>query len=238
MHGDIFSYGFQYACYLIEAGLIVFMTRSRRRTRLVSPLIYLSCSLGVSLERTYALHRFGFLSPSYRSVYWITDFPLVVSLFVLVCVFFRRACTSEEKMWRYVRLFLIFVFVAVGGVSGLCFSRNYTSLVCDFVVEFNQNLYFTCLVLTTLLYLLLQYIDSVDDQLGFLVCGVGIQVAGPTATLALIHLVGAEDFAQSLNALAMRLCTLGMLLIWAYAIVRVKDEAPAVGRRRRVPVMA
>lgn len=234
----IFSYGFQYACYLIEAGLIVFMTRSQRRSRFISPLLYLACSLGASLERMYALHRYGVSSPSYSSAYWSTDFPLVVSLFVLVCVFFRRACADQGEMWRLVRFFLVFVFVAVVGISGLFFSRHYASLVTDFVVEFSQNLYFTCLVLTTLLYLLLQYIDSLDDQLGLLVCGVGIQLAGPTATLALIHLTGAEQFAQTLNSLAMRLCTLGMLLIWAYAIVRVKDEAPAIGRRRGLPVLA
>jgi hypothetical protein len=238
MNGAIVSYGFQYACYLIEAGLIVFMTRSRRRNRLVSPLLYLSCSLGASLERMFALHRYGVKSPSYFSAYWTTDFPLMVSLFVLVCVFFRRACADEEKMWRYVRYFLVFVFVAVVGISGLFFSRNYNSLVADFVLEFSQNLYFTCLVLTTLLYLLLQYIDSLDEQLGLLVCGVGIQLAGPTATLALIRLTGAEHFAETLNSLAMRLCTLGMLLIWAYAIVHVKDEARISGRQRRLPVWA
>jgi hypothetical protein len=239
MDSELISYGFQYACYVIEAGLIVFMTRSPQRSRLICPLLYLTCSLGASLGRTIALYKYGRLSPLYRSTYWITDFPLVISLFVLVCLFFRRACADQEKMWRSVRFLLIFVFILVGGVSGLCFSRNYSSLVAEFVVAFNQNLYFTCLVLTTMLYLLLQHLDSVDDQLGLLVCGVGIQLAGPTATLALINLIGAEQFAQALNSLVMRFCTLGMLMVWVYAIVHVKDTGDDdVSRRRRIPVMA
>ncbi len=92
-------------------------------------------------------------------------------------------------------------------------------------------------MLNTLLYLLLQHIDSADDQLGLLVCGVGIQFAGPAATLALIHLTRGERFAHSLGSLAMRLCTLGMLLVWAYAIVHVKDKAIQV-TRREAPVLA
>ena len=136
-------------------------------------------------------------------------------------------------MWRFVRLLLVFVFVLVVGISGLFFSHNYSDLfTLFFVVEFNQNLYFTCLVLNTLLYLLLQQIDSADDQLGLLVCGVGIQFAGPAATLALVHLTTGEGFAQSLAYFTIPLCTLGMLLVWAYAIVQVKGKAVRVTRRR------
>jgi hypothetical protein len=140
-------------------------------------------------------------------------------------------------MWRYIRLSLAFVCVLVVGISGLFFSHIYGNLLTDFIFEFNQNLYFTCLVLNTLLYLLLQQIDSADDQLGLLVCGVGIQFAGPTATLALLHLTASEGFAQLLTTLIMRLCTLGMLLVWAYAIVHVKDRATQV-TRRQIPVLA
>ena len=143
----------------------------------------------------------------------------------------------EEKMWRFVRLLLAFVFFLVVGVSGLFFSYHYGNLLADFIDEFYQNLYFACLVLNTLLYLLLQQIDSVDDQLGLLVCGVGIQFAGPAATFALVHLTANEGFAQSLNSLVNRFCTLGMILVWAYAIVHVKEKATQV-TRRQIPVLA
>ena len=140
-------------------------------------------------------------------------------------------------MWNLVRLFLLFVFVLVVGVSGLCFSRNYNNLFTDFIIEFNQDLYFACLVLNTLLYLLLQYIESIDDQLVLLVCGVGLQFAGPAASLALLHITRSEPFVQSLTRSFMPLCSFGMLLVWAYAIVLGKGKQTAVARRKD-PVLA
>jgi hypothetical protein len=140
-------------------------------------------------------------------------------------------------MWRLVRLLLVFVFLLVVSISGLSISRNQNDLFTYFTVEFNQNLYFTCLVLNTLLYLLLQQIESSDEQLGLLVCGVGIQFAGPAASLALLHLTAGEHFAQSLAHLTIPLCTIGMLLVWAYAITRIKERAIQVSGRK-TPVLA
>ena len=162
---------------------------------------------------------------------------MVISAFLVVCFFFQRACQHEEKMWRSIRMLLWFVFVLVVGISGLTFYRNYGHLFTDFIYEFNQNLYFTCLVLNTLLYVLLQQIESVDDRLGLLVCGVGIQFAGPTAALALLHLTAGGPFAQTLTTAIMRLCSFGMLLVWAYAIVHGKEKGTPAPRRE-IPVLA
>jgi hypothetical protein len=237
MDSNVVSYSLQYACIIIEAGLILYLARSGGLKRGSGAALYLLSLLVAGWLRASVLHRYGLTSQQYFYVYWSTDFLLVISAFLLLCLFFRRACLREEKMWRFIRLLLGFIFVLVVGFSALSFSRNYSDLFPNFVYEFNQNLYFTCLVLNTLLYLLLQYIESVDDQLGLLVCGVGIQFAGPAATLALVHLTAGERFAQSLGSSVMRLCTLGMLLVWAYAIVHVKDKATQV-TRREIPVLA
>ena len=174
------------------------------------------------------MHAYGLASPQYCSVYWGTDLLLVISAFILVCFFFRRACAQEEKMWKFVRRLLIFSFVAVVGISILSFTRNHTHLKGSFLVEFNQNLYFTCLMLNTLLYILLQQIESTDEQLGLLVCGTGIQFAGPAASLALVHLTTGEGFFKSLLYFTIPLCTLGMLMVWAYATVRTQGRATKV----------
>jgi membrane-associated HD superfamily phosphohydrolase len=237
MDRNLLSYGLQYACYLIEAGLVFYLARSRQQRKQGSVVFYLCSLLAADVTRACVLHAYGLTSRRYFYVYWSTDFLLVVSAFLLVCFLFRRACREEEKMWRFARLLLLFVFILVVGISGLIFSHHYSSLFPYFVFEFNQNLYFSCLVLNTLLYLLLQQIESADDQLGLLVCGVGIQFAGPAATLALVHLTTAGPFAQALNSFSMPVCTLGMLLVWAYAIVHVKGKATAV-TRRKLPVFA
>jgi hypothetical protein len=237
MDGSIASYVLEYVGCLIEAGLVSYLVWSREWKRLRGVAFYLACLLVADPSRVYVVHKYGLASRTYFYIYWSTDFLLVISAFVLVCFLFRRACRDEERMWRFVRLLLALVFALVAGISGLIFSRNYNNLVTAFIIEFNQNLYFTCLVLNTLLYLLLQYIESTDDQLGLLVCGVGIQFAGPAATLALLHLTAVEHFAASFNSFAIPVCTLGMLLVWAYAITRVKDKAIKV-TRREIPALA
>jgi hypothetical protein len=235
--GSIASYALEYVGCLIEAGLVLYLVWRSEWKRLGGVVLYVTSLLVADPSRVYAVHKYGVASRTYFYLYWSTDFLLVISAFLLVCFLFRRACRDEEKLWSFVRLLLAFVFVLVVGISSLSFCRNYSHLFTHFVYEFNQNLYFTCLVLNTLLYLLLQYIESTDDQLQLLVCGVGIQFAGPTAVLALLHLTAGERFAQSLTSPVMRLCTFGMLLVWAYAIVRVKDKTIKV-TRREVPVLA
>ena len=238
MDSGIVSYGFQYGCILIEAGLIVFVAQSSHRNRFVSVLLYLSCLLAAGLARSYILHRFGLHSAQYCYVYWTTDFLLVIASFLLVCYFFRRACAHQEKTWRFLRLLLGLVFVLVVGVSALSFLGNYSLLSSSYLAEFNQNLYFTCLVLNTMLYLMLQHLESTDEQLGLLVCGVGIQFAGPAATLALYHLTTGDSLARSLVSFTVPICALGMLLVWAYAIVRVSESTVKVtGRRTAEPVL-
>jgi len=222
MDSSIPSFVLQYAGYVIEGGLLIYLGWTKQWKKQRGIVFYLTALLVAELGRTYALYKYGLHSLQYFYVYWSTDFPLVLSAFLLVWLFFRRACCREEKMWRYIRAVLAFTVLLVAVISGATLSRNQNSLFSFFTVEFNQNLYFSCLVLNTLLYILLQQIQSTDEQLGLLVCGVGVQFAGPAAAFALDHLTGGQQFAQSLTASIMRLCTLGMLLVWGYAITHVK----------------
>jgi len=237
MNGNLVSYALHYGCMLIEAALPIYVVCRRRFKTELTPAFYVAFLLAADLARACTLRLHGLASRQYSYVYWTADFLLVICAFVLVCLFFRRACAQQEKLWRFVRLLLVFIVVLLIGISGLSFLRHYSQLSTYIVVEFSQNLYFTCLVLNTMLYILLQQIESADDELGLLVCGVGIQFAGPAATMALLHLTSGEGFAASLNSFTIPVCTLGMLLVWAYAIVRVPDTASEVARPK-VPALA
>ena len=237
MDANLVSYALHYGCMLVEAALITYVLWTRRLKCELTPASYVAFLLAADLGRACVLRLHGFNSRQYYYVYWSTDFLLVIAAFFLVCLLFRRGCLHQDKMWRFVRLFLVFIFILVIGISCLSLSRNYSNLFTYFIIEFKQNLYFACLVLNTLLYLLLQHIESVDDQLGLLVCGVGIQFAGPAATLALVHLTTGEGIARSLYYFTIPLCTLGMLLVWAYAIVCVRDRGTEVPRHE-IPAFA
>lgn len=238
----LISYTVQYGVYGAEVALLAFLAvrgQLKRLCALFSYLILLFLADGVG--RPYVLYRYGVKSQQYAYFFWLSDVLLALGAFLLVCSFFRRSCTHEKSMWRFLRLFLVFVFILVFGISCLSLSRNYSHLYSAFIVEFSQNLYFTCLVLNTLLYLLLQQLECSDDEMGLLVCGMGIQFAGPAASLALFHLTaGQQAYARSLATFIMPMCTLGMLLTWSYAVTRMPKSADRVGieaRKKGLPAV-
>ena len=228
--------------YILEVALLVLLFLGGRWRRLFSVFLYLLLFFAAdAVGRTYVLYRFGVRSTTYGYFYWLTDALLALAAFLLVCAFFRRACTQEEKMWRFLRLVLVSVFILVVGISALTLSRNYTQLWTFgsmFIVEFGQNLYFTCLVLNTLLYVLMQQIETADEELGLLVCGIGIQFAGPAASLALYHLTGPNPHVAALTKFVIPACTLAMLLVWLYAIARAPRPVRVAARGGRIPVLA
>jgi hypothetical protein len=237
------TYGLQYTIYILEAGLFLLLLRRAEWKRQIGVSVYLLSLLAVdALGRPYVLYRFGLQSNQYGYCYWLTDILLAVEAFGLMCFFFHRACAHDQELWRLLRTALIVVFVLVAGISYLVISYNYDRVQRHsdrFIYEFDQNLYFTCLVLNTLLYVMLQRIEHADQELGLLVCGMGIQFAGPAASLALVHVTLGWTGAYSLLGYVMPVCTLGMLLVWLYAITATQKDATEGSRSpMRVPILA
>jgi hypothetical protein len=224
----------QYGIYLLETGLLLFLLLRRRAGRWLSVFLYLSLLLAVDgIARPYILYHYGYTSSQYAYFYWLTDVLLVLGAFVLVCTFFRRACMHEARMWHFIRLLLAVVFVLTLLLSLFSIPMHYDGDLAPLTMEFRQNLYFTCLVLNTLLYILMQQIENTDEELTLLVCGMGIQFAGPAANFALAHLTQGQDYYGLLYPYVGPLCTLGMLLTWFYALVRVPQ--PSAIRAAREP---
>jgi hypothetical protein len=241
MVDKLFSYAIWYSGGVLYLGLFLVLLRQGRWKRLKSVFFYIASLLAFDcVGRQYFLYRYGWSSREYAYFFWLTDVLLALAAFLVVCSFFRRACLGKEKMWRSLRLMLAFVFALVVAISGISLSRHYDQLFSRFIIEFQQNLFFTCLVLNTLLYLLIQQIESGDEELALLVCGMGIQFAGPAANLALVYLTPGQQYAGYLYAYLSPLCTLGMLLTWFYAIswLEKRAPAPASGEIESVPVLA
>jgi hypothetical protein len=87
-------------------------------------------------------------------------------------------------------------------------------------------------VLNTLLYVMLQQLAIDDDELGLLVCGLGVQFAGEAACFALLHLTADQSMAKVLTVFLAPICTLAMLSIWVYAV----GKTPQTASRRYQPV--
>ena len=235
--------GLEYTVYLLEAGVLIYLLSRGLWKRHLGVSFYLLSLLAVDWAvRPYFYRHYGLDSLSYAYSYWLTDVLLALEAFGLMCIFFRRACMP--KVWQVLRLSLIVVFVLIAAISFyyLSLSHHKDNLLHDFIYEFEQNLFFTCLVLNTLLYVMLQQIESADRELGLFVCGMGILFAGPTAGLALVHVTLTGSFSIWLLAHVMPLCTLAMLLVWLYAITAVqKDEKRGTEGSpscMRVPILA
>jgi hypothetical protein len=227
-------YGIYYLVYFLEVVLLAFLVWRGHWRRWKGIFLYVASLLAIDgIGRSYVLARYGFSSHQYAYFFWLTDVVLVLAAFLLICALSRQACHHEANLWRHVRLLLSFVFVLVLGMSLLSLHRNYQSLFSRFIIEFQQNLYFTCLILLTLLYVLMQKIEGADEELALLVCGLGIQFAGPAANFALVHLTPGQHYASLLYTYVGPLCTLGMLLIWFYAITHAPRAVGVPGFEKK-----
>lgn len=231
------------AIYLLVQGLVLCLlclsVYQGSWKRLVGVTAYLSALFLIDgAGRLYFLYRFGFTSLEYYYFYFLSDAVLALGAFLLVCTFFRRACARQPEMWLFIRRFLAFVLILVIAISGFSLSRNYSHLFSSFMVEFEQNLYFSCLVLNTLLYILMQQVESTDSKLGLLVCGMGIQFAGPAASFALRHLTLGLGLTAELMHFIGPVCTLGMLSTWFYALAFKPRTVRVPDSDRLVPALA
>lgn len=216
-----------YVDYTLGTMLLVYLLARGHGRRLWQVVFYLAASLGVGTARLLTLYRYGLSSREYGYCYWTTDLLLVVAAFVVVAAFFRRASSGNEKMWLHLRLLLGSVFLLILGFSLFSLSHHEGDIFTAFIIEFQQDLYFATLVLNTLLYLLVVKMEIGDGQLGMLVCGLGIEFAGPAACLALVYMTGGSTVAQAIGSVLLPLCDIGMILTWFYATARVPDVEKA-----------
>ncbi|HEX5481928.1 MAG TPA: hypothetical protein VFZ08_04810 [Terriglobia bacterium] len=234
-------HGLQYLGYGLEIVLLGFLLIRGRWKDITSLFLYVTGYVIIdAVLRPGVLNYYGFKSVQYQYCYWITDVALTLGAFLLIAAFFRRVCKAKRETWSMVRSMLAAVFVLIAVISYFALINHYDHLFSRFIVEFQQNLYFACLVLNTLLYIVLQQTDSANEELSFLVLGLGIEFAGSAASMALMYLTPGGQDAGILAAFAAQICNLGMFLTWFYAITQAtkKKTVPSYGDSRQVPALA
>lgn len=228
MLDQFLAHAIQYAGYGLEASLVAVLLVRGSWKRYPAFFAYVTgFALVDAVVRPTVLYTYGWASPQFRRCYWVTDVMLTLGAFLLICAFFRRACAQKKDLWPNLRTMLIAVFTIVAFISSFAIFRNYHHLASDFVVELSKNVYFACLVLNTLLYIMLQHVDCADEALGLLVCGLGIEFAGSAAGMAVAALVPAWSGNVAFASFVGQFCFLGMCLIWIYAVMRNPEKIPA-----------
>ncbi|HEV2417283.1 MAG TPA: hypothetical protein VGX94_05730 [Terriglobia bacterium] len=224
----------QYSSYVLELALVALLfTRGRWKGVRSIAFYFLGYVALDTIFRPTVLYIYGFSSPQYRYSYWMSDVFLTLGAFLLICLLFRRACSGKPEAWSYIRSMLAAVFVIIAFISYFSIAHHYEHLFGHFIVGLQQNLYFACLVLNTLLYIMLQQWSSVDDKLSLLVCGLGIEFAGPAANMALMYLTPGGKDAGLLLALLIPLCNLGMCVVWLFAVAQKTDNEAALHSREK-----
>lgn len=233
----------QYASYVLELALVVFFFTRGRWKGVPSVAFYFLGYVALdTIFRPVFLYVYGFHSPQYSYAYWMSDVVLTLGAFLLICLLFRRACSDKPEAWSYIRSMLAAVFVIIAFISYFSIAHHYEHLFGHFIVGLQQNLYFACLVLNTLLFIMLQQWDSTDERLSLFVCGLGIEFAGPAANMALMYLTPGGKDAGVLLTLIEPLCNLGMCMVWLYAMaqkpVEASDAATQKTALREAPALA
>jgi hypothetical protein len=225
---SLLLHSLQYASYALEVALVVCLLLRGWRKKYPAFFIYATAFAFIdAIVRPAVLYTYGWTSSQYRRCYWTTDVIVTLGAFLLICAFFRCACSKKKDLWPILRTMLISVFTIVAFISCFSISRNYHHLASDFVVELSQNVYFACLVLNTLLYIMLQYVDCADESLNLLVCGLGIEFAGSAGGMALAALMSAWSGNVAFAGFVGNLCNVGMCVTWLYAVTREPDKVPA-----------
>ena len=235
--------GLQYGGYALELSLLVLLLSPTRIRRFPELCAYVFALFGVdALGRGWVHKHYGGGSSAYYYSYWLTDLLLAIGVFLLVCALFRRACREHPEFWAFVRPTLTIVLVMVILVSAAALGPNFRNLFTSsreghrlYIYEFTQDLGFVCLVLNTALYLMLQRFKRRHGDLTLVVCGLGVQLAGPTASAALVYLAGNQGASRTIMSYVSPSCFLAMMVIWLYAIARRPSEAERIPSERRLP---
>ena len=204
--------------------------------------VYTAAMVGCDVGRTLSLRAFGLKSIEYFLAYYLTDFLLVVLLYMAILSVFDIVL-QDSPFRAQARLAFIFFFAIVAGVS-YAFVSNSRSLFNGrsiLILEFQQNMYFASVVLTALMCISLVYLRVQDPQLRMVVGALGVMGALQAAQFAFSNLLPKEFFKPAWEVIKFvgPVATVTMLAMWCYALTRVKAaarvEAPAEKRLRDLP---
>lgn len=243
MLNQVVMHALQYLGYVLEIALVFVIFRGKRWKDLTAFSLYVISFVLVDVAlRPATLNFYGLRSKQYSLCYWYSDIALTLAAFVLVCFFFRRACSGNKGYWSFLRTFLAVVFLGIAVVSYMSISEHYGHLIGRYIVDLQQNLYFACLVLTSILYVIIQNNDAPSEEFSLLVCGLGIEFAGPAAGMALAYLTPGGHDAGIVASYVIQICNLGMFATWLYALSIKHGEAgprsPWGRDEKKVPAFA
>jgi hypothetical protein len=179
---------FDYALWLVSfAGdvcILVCALRRRQFFQYLSLNVFIIALAVDEVLRFTVLRMYGFASIQYRYLYYYTDSLLVVVMFVAISGLYRHVFRDAETA-KYIRGWAVVVLSATSLVSFLVIQRERSALTTRFVVELGQNLYFTGVTLTYILWLAMFKRGEARTRIVLIVTAFGVFFSAYAVTYAL-----------------------------------------------------
>jgi hypothetical protein len=206
--------------FLAEVFVVVWALRDRTMLRHRTLLLYMA-ALAIDEVLSFSiLHRFGFASNEYVYYYYYSDALLTLLMFVAIAGLCSRIFTEQERGWHVRAVMALILGITVVYATAVT-AVKHQLLATRFAVEFSGSLYFTGMILTYGVWVLLLRRRDPRLRLVLVVSAFGIYFGGQT----LIYVLRA--IYPSLRELHYLSPIMGAWLpvSLAYTFSRVPDEA-------------
>jgi|SRR5579863_5962150 len=212
---------------LLEAAVVVCSLHRKSFKRYFFLNLYMLLSVLVSVGRYQVLMSHTIASDEYRYFYFYSDALLTIVLFFALISLYSRVF-QELSVEGYVRLGAVLTLAGTAWFSYSVVNQSTSRMLTHFAFELSQNLYFVGLVLTYVLWGAILKLRETRALLVQLVLSLGIYFSAFAATYAVSNL-NPTLYSYIHYLLPVFGCLLPMA--WAYAILRVPEDARLVPSR-------
>jgi hypothetical protein len=224
--------------FLLEISAVVFALYSKPRFRYALPAFYMLCTAVVQVGVWVCLEKYGVSSQEYFYVYYYTESLQMLAMFLVIIQLYEWIFL-EMSMGRYIRMAASILLGVTGIFSFLVINHNRGQLSLksiQFVVEFDQNIYFVGVVLTYLLWGAMLKLRETRTRLVQLVLALGIYFSTLAGIYALRNLFPAME--DPVLRWFPPFVAIWLPLAWSYTFARIPEEARQEPKQLLTPALA
>jgi len=223
--------------FLLEISAVVFALYSKPRFRYALPAFYMLCTAAVQVGVWVCLEKYGVSSQEYFYVYYYTESLQMLAMFLVIIQLYEWIFL-EMSMGRYIRMAASILLGVTGIFSFLVINHNRGQLSLksiQFVVEFDQNIYFVGVVLTYLLWGAMLKLRETRTRLVQLVLALGIYFSALAGIYALRNLFPAME--DPVLRWFPPFVAIWLPLAWSYTFARIPEEARQEPKQLLTPAL-
>jgi hypothetical protein len=208
--------------FLLEAGVVVCTLYRKDFFKYLSLSSYMFCAALVNCGQFLCIQRFGFSSKQYLYTYYYSESLLTIIMLCVIIQLYQHVFV-EMNVSRYIRGAAAILLLATALFSYAVVRENKDHLTSRFVVELGQNLHFSGVVLTYLLWGAILKLRETRTRLIQLVLALGVYFSATAGVYALRNLF--PGLQPSVLRWMPPLIGTWLPLAWAYTFYKVPEDA-------------